>query len=428
MRILDKTVAALACPPGRKDALFFDEEMKGFALRVTSSGGKVFLLQYRIGGVRRRMPLGEFPAITAAQARKRAEKVRGQVSGGDDPWSDQRQALAAKREAERLGRAQRAAELFTFVHLVEAWHTKALVHRRKRYATDARYRLLNYFAAWKERAAGSITRNEVIIALDRIEAERGTISARRALSYARACYGWAVKRGQLGENPFQGVAAPGKENARDRVLSDAELGAVWRAAETLPVFHRGFFRMLVLTAQRREEVAGMRWKELSADLQSWTIPRERAKNDRAHLVHLSEPARAILTALPCIEGAEYVFPGRRNVGHITGFSYAKERLVAAIAIERATAGLEPATLPDWRFHDLRRTCVTALAGMGFAPHVADRLLNHATGAIQGVAAVYQRNEFLAERKAALDAWAVHVLRAADGTAGAGNVVRLRASG
>jgi integrase len=96
--------------------------------------------------------------------------------------------------------------------------------------------------------------------------------------------------GQLGENPFKGVEAPRKENPRDRVLSDAELGAVWRAAEALPAFRRGSFRMLVLTAQRRGEVAGMRWKELSADLQSWTIPRERAKNSRARQCMSTLPA------------------------------------------------------------------------------------------------------------------------------------------
>ena len=172
----------------------------------------------------------------------------------------------------------------------------------------------------------------------------------------------------------------------------------------------------------------MRWAELSGDLSTWTIPAERAKNRRAHLVHLSQLARAVLGGVPREEGQELVFAAASRSAdgkqvQITGFSDVRARLQAAIAAERAGAArprrkkgeggykrAEP--VADWRLHDFRRTGVTRLAGLGVAPHVADRILNHVHGAIRGVAAVYQRNEFLAERRAALELWTAHVEKAA----------------
>jgi integrase len=142
---------------------------------------------------------------------------------------------------------------------------------------------------------------------------------------------------------------------------------------------------------------------LSPDLTTWALPGARAKNGKAHLVHLAEPARAILVSMPRIAGQDLVFSVTGKTPP-SGFSKAKLALHAAMAKDAGEA------TPDWRFHDFRRTAVTWLAGAGFAPHVADRLLNHVTGSIQGVAAIYQRGEFLSERKAALEAWAAHVLR------------------
>jgi integrase len=176
-------------------------------------------------------------------------------------------------------------------------------------------------------------------------------------------------------------------------------------------------RLLLLTAQRRHEVAALRWSELSADLSTWTLPGSRAKNGKAHIVHLSEPAREILSDIPRIVGQDLVFSVTGTTPP-SGFSKAKLALDAAMASE------VPTDREGWRFHDFRRTAVTWMAGAGFPPHVADRLLNHVGGSIQGVAAVYQRSEFLAERKAALTAWGAHVLRSGDGVTAAGNVTVL----
>lgn len=224
--------------------------------------------------------------------------------------------------------------------------------------------------------------------------------------------------------------------SRDRVLTDEELSAYWNASADLLYPFGPFFRLLALTLQRRNEVAGMKWSELAPDLTSWVIPAERSKNGRAHIVHLSEPARQILASLPRQSNPKtgaispYVFTTNGRTP-ISGFSKAKACLMELMAApEGPQAGKKTSPMPgtDWRPHDLRRTGVTVMARLGISHHVADRVLNHVQGAIKGVAAVYQRHEFLTERAVALDTWARHVLDVADEVGfkpTSGNVVPLR---
>jgi len=394
----------------------FDDVEPGFGVRVTSSGKRVLIFQYRFGELVRRHRIGVWGqgGLTAFKGRKEAERLRGLVRNGGDPVAQIRDAKEQAAAAERKRRAVSVADAFTVAKLIDGWETKGVAHRRASYVSDATGRLRNYFVDWKDRPAGSITKLEVIQALDRIETERGTTSARRGLAYARAAYGWAEKRGMVEANPFAGITAPGKENPRDRVLSPAEIGAIWTATSKLDPAPAAFVRVLMLSLQRLEEVAGMTWAELSEDCSSWTIPGERTKNGRAHIIHLTPLARESLAVLPNMAGNPFVFASRRK-GHIGGFSATKRKLVEAMG---------PIGETDWRFHDFRRAGVTALSTMGIPPHVADKLLNHVTGTIRGVAAVYNRAEFLAEREAALNAWSAYVLKCAGQKVGS-NVVELR---
>jgi integrase len=151
--------------------------------------------------------------------------------------------------------------------------------------------------------------------------------------------------------------------------------------------------MLALTGQRREEVAQMRWAEIDESTRIWGIPAERSKNGRAHIVHLSEQAWVIIHRFP--QTCTYVF-ATANRKRAQNIKVAK----AAVDAESGVTG--------WRLHDLRRTVVSGMARLGIPPHVADKILNHQTGTISGVAAVYQRHEFMKERKEALELWARHV--------------------
>jgi integrase len=422
-RLTEAFVENVTCPPGKKDRLIFDRDLPGFGLRVGQNGSKTFIVQFNVRGGKRRMAIGAFGTVTPDKARRHAKSLLGAVAAGQDPVAQRRAEAAAATAKEAADKVKAAEEAYTVRTLFSNWQDAREGDRRSSYLKLATAALNRHFPKWLDRPAASITTAEAVRELDRIKRDAGGVAANRVLSYGRAAYGWAVKRQALPSNPFAGVEAPSGEKSRDRVLAPDELGGVWRAAAGLSQPYSEFVRLLLLTLQRREEVAGMRWSELSADLMTWTIPKERSKNGRAHIVHLAPPAQAILREIPHRKGCAFVFPAASG-RPITAFSAAKRQLDLKMAAERAEAG-EPHATEGWTFHDFRRAGVTALAGMGFPPHVCDRLLNHVTGSIQGVAAVYQRQEFLAERKAALEAWAALVTRAAEGEAAAENVVALR---
>ncbi len=391
VKLTDAVVAALTCPTGRKDVLFFDTTLKGFGLRVTAKGARVFLYQYRLGATVRRQPLGRWPETTAAAARRLAEAARGRVRAGDDTVAERKARHAATIAAEAETRRKRREDKFTLGALIDTWEARHLATMRESYRLDATGRLRRHLTDMLDRPAASITRPEVVRALDRI-AKLGETTARRVMGYARSAYTWAQKRELVNVNPFDQLPAIGREVRRDRVLAMPEVAAIWGATGDMPWPFGPLLRVLLLTAQRRNEVAEMRWSELSADRSTWTIPKERSKNGRAHVVHLAQPVRDILASAPRINDSPLVFTTTGKTP-VSGFSRAKRDLDAMLKIE------------PWRLHDFRRTAVTWMAENGVPPHVADRILNHVQGTISGVAAVYQRGEFLAERRAALERWA-----------------------
>lgn len=437
VRLDDRAVAALTCPPGRKDRLVMDAGTRGFGVRVEASGRRTFVLKYKIGGLSRRLPLGAFGDLTTAQARRLAQQHRGAVLAGRDPWGEARAARATAAEAEVAARRKSTADAFTVRRLIEAWDRLHLAHKRPSYRRDALSRMNGHLTPILGTPAAEVTRREAVACVDKAAEGAGETTARRVQSYARAMFGWAAGRDMVKGNPFEGVPTPGRDVPRERVLTPAEVGMVWRAAGTLAHPYGPFVRFLLLTMQRREEVVGLRWGEVAADLSAWTLPGARAKNGKPHVVHLSPPARAVLeeTGRPTGREADaaLVF-GTLDGRALTTFSWVKRGLDAAIRRERegaaARAGLDaPAPLVGWTFHDFRRSGVTWLAEAGFPPHVADRLLNHVAGTIRGVAAICQRGDFLPEREAALTAWGAHVEACGRGEAGAvapANVVPLPA--
>lgn len=422
MRFTMNRIYDLTCPAGKKDALYFDDELPGFGVRVSSGGGKTYLCQYRTSAGVRRMAIGKCSVVSLDAARKAARAILGKAASGHDPVSD-------RRAKEKVARQKKVEDEFTLDALITAWASDRHESRRASYLKIATAALRTHLQGLLLTPAAQVTVDDAIAALGHVKAlkmnkENKGVAANRLLSYARACFGWGVRRqdGQfkaLAVNPFGDIERPVREKSRDRVLSDTELGAIWRAADRVDWPAGQFARLLMLTLARRDEVASMRWSELSADGTTWTLPADRAKNGKAHVVHLSEPARAILTNLPRFGASDFVFTTTGS-SPISGFSGFKKTIDRAIAADLGMG------IADWRFHDFRRAGVTWLADAGFPPHVADRLLNHTAGAISGVAKVYQRGEFLKERKAALDAWASHVMSAAVGIAVSDKVIALRA--
>jgi integrase len=262
----------------------------------------------------------------------------------------------------------------------------------------------------------------------------------RTAAYGRAAFAWATKRGLVQINPFADLPVPKAVAKRERVLSDDEIREIWHAAADSGAPYGSIVRLLLLTGQRRGEVGGMNWAEISEDLSTWTMPGERTKNGVPHVVPLSGPARDLLRGLLPKDAADAkpAMMGRRANGALVlpgllgtpfaGWSKAKAALDKAIVDARAKAaavvGTSPASLEPWSIHDLRRTVATGLQRLGVRLEVTEAILNHISGSRAGVAGVYQRHDWAAEKRAALDAWAASVAAIAEGRRSAGNVLEL----
>ncbi|WP_149541472.1 tyrosine-type recombinase/integrase [Siccirubricoccus phaeus] len=442
MRLTDRSVAALRCPEGKAEIRVADDALPGFMARLKAGGVPLFMFQYRYGGGIRRVTLGRFGEMTTAKARGEAEKLRGLVRAGGDPWGERKRLAAATVTAEREARINAEADSFTVKALIDLYAEKHVASLRPATRRDVLSRLRLHLGPITARPATAIGRREAADVLDKA-AEAGETTARRVRDYARAMWSWALRRGSLPEgtaNPWEAAPAPGRDVARERTLAAGEIGAVWRAAEDLEPPYGSLVRFLMLTLARREEVTAMAWGEVAPDLSVWIQPGTRTKNGKAHVVHLGEPARGILREmlgaeadkpLPPLPKADRLVFGVPGNKAISSHSWIKRKLDLAIARARLKAAAEagdppPEPVPGWVLHDFRRSGVTWLASAGFPPHVADRLLNHVQGTIKGVAAIYQRGEFLEERKAALEAWGTHVLACGEGGEKAANVADLAA--
>jgi integrase len=392
----------------RKDRLVFDTVSPGLGVRVTAKGTRTFIVQWTDPATKRKIrePLGIWGSLSIDQAREGAKVRLGQVAKGINPRAER---LRLKAEDDR----ERAEAALSFEALVDEWGQLHLAHRRKRYREEAQRAIKHTFGDLLKRPAARIARAEIINVL---------VTAARSLAYARAAFNWAVKREKVPRNPFVGLPVTTVTVERERVLSDAELADVWAAVETMTYPWGPFFRIAILTLQRREEVAAMRWSEIAPNLSVWTMSGARMKNGKPHDVHLSRPAQAVLRALSDArskdrrggegEICDFVFSTTGKTS-ISGFSKAKAHLDAAIVEVRAKAAAadarESAPLVPWRLHDLRRTGASTLARLGFDTIAIDKLLAHQPTKLRGVAAIYQRYDFADERARALDAWAEHVL-------------------
>ena len=421
MRLSDAVVELATCPDGRKDVLLFDEALPGFGIRVTCRGTRTFIFQYRAGQKVRRTVLGTWGTeLTASQARKKAESLRGQVRDARDPVAERREARAEAEKVEAARKITRAADAYTIDRLIEHWTEHHLTERSASYGKRVPAELRRVLKAWLAAPAKAFTRTDAVQALDATKTGPGPIAANRARAAARSCWAWAVKRGALETNPWQATPKPSRETARERVLMDAEVGDLWAAAGKLGDPWSGLFKLLLLTGQRRGEVAGMLWEELDLAKAEWTIPATRTKNNRTHTVPLPPAALELIQKTSRREGATLVFEGPRKTAP-SGFGKLKISLdekMSAAAAERGT------TLPPWTLHDIRRTVATGLQCLGVRLEVTEAILNHVSGSRAGIVGVYQRHGWEKEKKAALEAWAAHVLACAGAADGGSNAVTL----
>jgi integrase len=378
---LTKTAIDALPTPGL-DVVYWDAGSPGFGVKVTPKGRKVFVVLYRTGGAGsklRKYTIGPYGRVTLHQARIAAQKVFAARLEGRD-------LAAEKREAKRRVVADRVEDL------LETFITQRLSQNR---SAGEISRLLRREVGkpWTGRSIHEISKRDVVEVVSAIGQRGAPIAANKTLKSIKTFLRWCVGRAVLDQSPAEGVPLPTREVARDRVLGDAELAQVILAARQIGGLYGGIVEFLALTGQRREEVARLSWEELDLVERIWTIPKSRTKNAKSHVVHLSEQSLAILKRAE--QRGPLVFSDL-GTKPFQEFSRAKRSLDQLSGVT------------SWRLHDLRRTCVSGMARLGIAPHVADKILNHQTGTISGVAAVYQRHDFLPERRKALDIWGAHV--------------------
>jgi integrase len=369
-----------ALPTQAKDVVYWDSGCPGFGVKVTPKGRKVFIVLYRGAGSRlRKYTIGPYGRVTLHQARVAALKIFAARTEGRDLAAEKQQA----RRRSVADRIEDLIELFISERVSKTRSAREISRLLRR----------EVIPKWGKRSVHEIGKREVSELVHEIAGRAAPYAANKLLKVIKTFFGWCVGRAILEASPAHGLSAPAREKARDRVLSDDELVAIIKATRQINGPYGAIVEFLALTGQRREEVAQLTWYELDLAGQLWTIPAARTKNAKPHIVHLSKQSVEVLIRMPKIGECVFSSSGSKP---FQSFSKFKRELDNRSGV------------PGWRLHDLRRTCVSGMARLGVAPHVADKVLNHQGGTISGVAAVYQRHEFLLQRKEALNLWGAYV--------------------
>jgi integrase len=397
MKFTAKTIAALILPEGKPDHFEWDDDLPRFGYRLRKSGDKVarsWVVQYRHHGQSRKMTLNAI--LSLEQARTEARRILALVELGQDP------ATEKKRKA--------SAERFTFSALAEQYLAAKKGEVRGRTLIEAqRYLRSTYFKPLHNIPVDAITRRDVAARVLIIGRENGQVAAARARTALSAMFTWAMENGLTETNPTIGTAKPKPPPSRARVLSDAELLAIWRATEEGTDFNQ-IVRLLITTGQRRSEVGGM-GSEIDFDRATWTIPAERAKNGREHTLPLGSLALEIIRSVPQIVGRDLLFGARTDRG-FTSWAEHKKQLDARLGDQ----------VRPWVLHDLRRTCATRLGDLGAEPHIIEALLNHQSGHKRGVAGVYNKSKYTIAVKNAVAMWNNHIIALIEGGDERGKIV------
>lgn len=376
MRLTNQTAATVPLPRERPQVVVFDDDLAGFGLCVNRGGSRQWIVQYRNAlGKTRRETLGRVGLLSATEARRAASERLARVKLGEDPHAEK--AKAKVRAALTVG-----SKIEPYLELAASRQRPSSLRDTRRYMQET----------WKplhREPLHAITRAQVAERLAEIARDSGPYAANRARAALSAFYAWLIGTGAAENNPVIGTLKSAQEERRSRVLTKPEMRAILGACRN-DDFGR-IVRLLLLTGQRRDEVAAMLWDELDLAGGIWHLPGSRTKNGLPHDVPLSRPTLNILAGLPQLEGHAHVFGD--GPGAFSGFSKAKA------ALDRRSG------VTNWRLHDLRRTASTGMNSVGVLPHVVEAVLNHISGSKAGVAGVYNHALYNPEKRAALDLWA-----------------------
>jgi integrase len=400
MKFTDRSIATYQLPEGRTDVIVFDEDFAGFGLRCRE-GKKSWVFQYSIGGRENRnsprMKLGNYPALPLKQARLLAQKLHAKVVDGQHPAAD------------RKTRRNDAAHSFGRIAGSYLDFQKGQL-RRKSYVELERY-VDRYARSLHPLPVAAIDGKRITRLLADVAVAKGSVTSNRLRASLSGCFAWAMQSGLHDANPCAGTAAR-KETPRERVLTDAEIRAVW--THLIDDDFGDITKILILTGQRAREISDLEWSEVDFARGLISLPGSRTKNGRPHEIPMSPAVAAILKSRTRSD-RKLVFG--IGTGGFKGWGKAQDRVNAAIS---ADVG---ANLAHWTIHDLRRTAATGMANIGEMPHVIEAVLNHVSGHRAGVAGIYNRALYKTEKAQALAKWATHVLALVKG--GRSNVQALK---
>lgn len=384
-----------------------DPASRGLQLRVTAaargaSTRRAWLFRYKWGGATVRLALGTFPAMGLSEARAKAEENRDLLDRGIDPRRARPQKRGAPAPAAAVRPAADAGDRYTVRAFSTDFIEKHLRARQKRPAYAERIVATEILPQWGHRDLRSITAADVVALLDGIVDRGSPVMANRSATVVSQFFRFAIHRGLLTSTPVQLLYRPGgREVSRDRTLSDAEVTALLGCLDTVMRSARNAaaVRILLLTGQRRGELVLARWADVDLVACTWQIPAENSKTGIAHVVPLTAQAVAEFRTLRRLAGrSRFVMPREDGNGP-------SAPLLLTRSISRCAATFQAAGVESFRLHDLRRTVRTGLAALGIAPHIAERVLNHAQGKIAGI---YDRHDYIEEKREALTRWASHL--------------------
>lgn len=365
-RLTDTRVAAIKLPSNGQIE-HPDDLVRGLRLRVGAGGRKAWIVRARSGKAQINKTLGPYPLISLADARDMAREF----------------LINLAREGE-------VRQKRTFGDLADHWIKNVAKGKNRSWRNQERRLEIHVLPKWREKDIASLRRADVRDLIDGIE---GIVAPARALSIIRTLFRYAMSRDWVETSPAEAIPKPRAETPRDRFLDMHEVKRVYIAADLLGYPFTGFIKMMILTGQRRTEVASMRWADIDLEASTWHLASEDTKAARAHLVPLSPQAVALLKSTP--QFGPFVWSSDGET-HTKGYSKAKSKLDTLLA----KSGTE---LKPWRLHDLRRTAATHMVRLGVTELIVGRVLNHAA---QGVTArTYALHSYAPEKRHALIVWA-----------------------
>ena len=384
----------------------WDLTLPGLYAQISHGGTRSFAVMIRIGGRQVRRTLGRYPALSLADARRKAREFFEQAAAGVDP----------KAEAKRQERESRAEDATTFAAVAELFVERYCKRRGLKSWAETQRILRRYVVPrWGDRQLANITRADVVDLMDDVEDNNGATMSRRVLAVVRKLFNWALdERGLIDTTPIGRGMARGRERTRNRYLDADEIRAVWAAADAEGYPFGDFTKLLLVLGQRRVETATRQWEHIDLDAGTLTIAAEDTKSSRTQVLPLSDMALAIIEAIPRTT-APWLFTNTGR-GPIVGFGKPKARIAAA-------AGIAP-----WGLHDLRATVATHMGeDLRIPPHIIGAVLDHDPKRYSGTTAIYLRGARLDDKRQALDRWAEHLRRTIAGKPVA-KVVPLKAGG